>query len=223
MTETVILYCSDTCLYTSGYSVSQGVCPLGKDCQGFDHMYNIFCNRMNVWLCYRWTEPLATGESAARASPPPHSCRRSCMHACMHHQHVRVAPYARVHHTTDHTTTPRHHPPRKTRPASPVSDCCTRLSCRPTTSSALRGRDDATHRWKPRRSPAVCCPIGRPNDPTTSRRAAATMAPRWKPRRSPGVCWPWPVGGPNPTTGRRPAGRRHLFVDTYAVHRVHYR
>ena len=44
MAETVILYCSDTCLYTSGYSVSQGVCPLGKDCQGFDHMNNIFCN-----------------------------------------------------------------------------------------------------------------------------------------------------------------------------------
>jgi hypothetical protein len=48
MTGTVILYCSDTCLYTSGYSVSQGVCPLGKDCQGFDHMNNIFCNIDNV-------------------------------------------------------------------------------------------------------------------------------------------------------------------------------
>jgi hypothetical protein len=44
MPETVILYCSDICLYTSGYSVSQGVCPLGKDCQGFDQMNNIFCN-----------------------------------------------------------------------------------------------------------------------------------------------------------------------------------
>jgi hypothetical protein len=48
MTETVILYCSDTCLYTSGYSVSQGVCPLGKDCQGFDHMNNIFCNSPSI-------------------------------------------------------------------------------------------------------------------------------------------------------------------------------
>jgi hypothetical protein len=47
MPETVILYCSDTCLYTSEYSVSQGVCPLGKDCQGFDHMNNIFCNKIH--------------------------------------------------------------------------------------------------------------------------------------------------------------------------------
>jgi hypothetical protein len=53
MPETVILYCSDTCLYTSGYSVSQGVCPLGKDCQGFDHMNNIFCNKEveEVFFC----------------------------------------------------------------------------------------------------------------------------------------------------------------------------
>jgi hypothetical protein len=53
MPETVILYCSDTCLYTSGYSVSQGLCPLRKDCQGFDHMNNIFCNNTVLFRLQR--------------------------------------------------------------------------------------------------------------------------------------------------------------------------
>lgn len=168
----------------------------------------------------------ATGHWRKRGKSVPASPFVSAlMHACMHASPARTcgpvrarAPHHRPHHVTTH---PGEDPPGQCRLG--LLHSLIKLSCRPTTSSALRGRDDATHRWKPRRSPAVCCPIGRPNDPTTSRRAAATMAPRWKPRRSPGVCWPWPVGGPNPTTGRRPAGRRHLFVDTYAVHRVHYR
>jgi hypothetical protein len=110
----------------------------------------------------------ATGHWRKRGKSVPASPFVSAlMHACMHHQHVRVAPYARVH----HTTSPPTDPPRKTPPGQcrlGLLHSLIKLSCRPTTSSALRGRHGATHCWKPRRSPAVCCPIGGPNDPNFS-------------------------------------------------------
>jgi hypothetical protein len=84
MPETVILYCSDTCLYTSGYSVFQEVCTLGKDCQGFDHMNNIFCNRGDGYGRVAWREtyvrvPPTVSPAASWTRGGGHRC--SCLKA----------------------------------------------------------------------------------------------------------------------------------------------
>jgi hypothetical protein len=47
----VVLYCRESGLYTCEYSVFQGVCPLGENCQGerVDHM-TILCNTYYYYL-----------------------------------------------------------------------------------------------------------------------------------------------------------------------------
>jgi hypothetical protein len=43
-TSNCYLYCRDPCLYTSGYRVSQGVCPLGITVRGWSYIIQIFYN-----------------------------------------------------------------------------------------------------------------------------------------------------------------------------------
>jgi hypothetical protein len=104
----------------------------------------------------------ATGESAAGASPPPHSIVSALMHAP-----VRTwPPYARVHHTTLHT--------QKMREKQPAGQCRLGLlllayHVGPLLLELCILLPRRCHRWKPRRSPAgrsiqsnYYSPAGRP-------------------------------------------------------------
>jgi hypothetical protein len=45
-TNNCYLYCRDPCLYTSRYSVSQVMCPLGITVRGWSYIIQIFCNTL---------------------------------------------------------------------------------------------------------------------------------------------------------------------------------